>query len=193
MPDTLENLRRRLLDLSNRNRLLNFRHTKRGSLRVIDEIPDQLYTVLLDDKEMRFGAVREPSREDLIESGYMEIDPETGKEAQLQKRPSAEKWAEYQGLSTGYELPVSGGQNVQLARHQDNIIQTLLYPDDLEAILRNIRSRAETMIEETGANVLYMAFGFLEWYESRERNEHHLAPLVLVPVKLVARQRCSDG
>jgi len=34
----LENLRKRLLDLTARNRLINFRHTKRGSLKDVLEI-----------------------------------------------------------------------------------------------------------------------------------------------------------
>lgn len=38
---TLENLRTRLLDLTARNRLINFRHMRQGSLRVVDELPDQ--------------------------------------------------------------------------------------------------------------------------------------------------------
>ena len=43
----LENLRNRLLDLTTRNRLINFRHTRGASLRVIDELPDQLTETLL--------------------------------------------------------------------------------------------------------------------------------------------------
>lgn len=43
----LERLRRRLLDLTKRNRLLNFRHSRRSSVRAVDEMPDQLYENLL--------------------------------------------------------------------------------------------------------------------------------------------------
>ena len=57
----LESLRKRLLDLTARNRLINFRHTKRGSLRVIDELPNQLTETLLKDKEMRFVPISEPN------------------------------------------------------------------------------------------------------------------------------------
>lgn len=45
---SLEHLRKRLLDLTNRNRLLNFKHGKTGSIRVIDELPDQLFELFLD-------------------------------------------------------------------------------------------------------------------------------------------------
>ena len=63
---TLENLRLRLLDLTSRNRLINFRHTKNRSLHIIDELPDQLFETLLSDTEMHFIPVSEPSREELI-------------------------------------------------------------------------------------------------------------------------------
>jgi len=43
---SLENLRKRLLDLTARNRLINFRHTKGASLRVIDRQPNQLVEFL---------------------------------------------------------------------------------------------------------------------------------------------------
>ncbi|ESQ15934.1 MAG: DUF4011 domain-containing protein [Thiohalocapsa sp. PB-PSB1] len=38
----LQDMRKRLLDLTARNRLINFRHTKNGSLRIIDGYPNQL-------------------------------------------------------------------------------------------------------------------------------------------------------
>ena len=81
--DALENLRKRLLDLTARNRLINFRHTKRGSLRIIDELPNQLVETLLAETEMRFLPVPEPTREELISKGYIEIDEETGQEVRL--------------------------------------------------------------------------------------------------------------
>ncbi len=68
----LENLRMRLLDLTARNRLINFRHTKTGSLRIIDELPNQLVETLLADTEMRFLAIPEPTEGELIAAGYLE-------------------------------------------------------------------------------------------------------------------------
>jgi len=40
--DALQPIRNRLLDLTGRNRLLNFKHGRSGFIRVIDEMPDQL-------------------------------------------------------------------------------------------------------------------------------------------------------
>ena len=43
---TLENVRLKLLDLSRKNTLLNFRETKR-SIRIIDELPTETYKKLV--------------------------------------------------------------------------------------------------------------------------------------------------
>ena len=54
---TLEGLRKRLLDLTRRNKLLNFKHTNAMSLRIIDELPNKLVETLLCDKAMKFEPV----------------------------------------------------------------------------------------------------------------------------------------
>ena len=59
----LENLRIRLPDLTARNRPINFKHAKNSSLRIIDELPDQLVEPLLAEKELRFLPVPGPTRE----------------------------------------------------------------------------------------------------------------------------------
>jgi preprotein translocase subunit Sec61beta len=46
---------------------------------------------------------------------------------------------------------------------------------------RKIASAAKTAIEESGANMLYLVFGFLKWYESDDSKQPHLAPLVVLP------------
>jgi hypothetical protein len=43
----LEETRRRLLDLTRRNRLLNHRATGRSTLAVVDEVPDEVFRALV--------------------------------------------------------------------------------------------------------------------------------------------------
>ncbi len=178
----LENLRKRLLDLTARNRLINFRHTKRGSLRIIDELPNQLVETLLAETEMRFLPVPEPTREELISAGYIEIDVETGQEVRLLKDPTAEEWAKRLGLSTGYEVPKTLPDEPD-GKHTDNAIQTLFYPYELETRLKTLLQISVSAIQEMGANILYLAFGFIEWFDNRNDNTR-LAPLFLVPIRL---------
>ena len=180
----LQNLRMRLLDLTARNRLLNFRHTKSASLRVIDELPDQLTELLLAEKEMRFLPISEPTKDELIEAGYIEVDLETGQEHRLRKDPSAEEWARRLGLSTEYEVPKLTDKTEASNKHSDDAIQTLFFPYELETRLRNLHQKSKTAIEESGANILFLAFGFLEWFESNDSEKSRISPLYLVPAQL---------
>lgn len=179
----LENLRMRLLDLTARNRLINFRHTKNSNLRIIDELPNQLFETLLGDTEMRFLAVPEPTKEELVDAGYLTFDEEKQEVVRLKNDPSADVWAKYLGFATSYDVPDSS-TDANSDKHSDTSIQTLLYPYEMEARLKDLQSKAESAIQEIGANILYLAFGFLEWYDSPSSNSAHIAPLLLVPVRL---------
>ena len=150
----LQNMRMRLLDLTARNRLINFRHTKGGSLRIIDELPNQLVETLLGDTEMRFEAVPEPTEEELIDAGYLSFDEEKQDLVRLKNDPSAEEWAKHLGFATSYEVPESSPED-DSGKHSDTAIQTLQYPYEMEARLKNLQSKAESAIQEMGANIVY--------------------------------------
>ena len=64
-------LRLRLLDLTARNPLLNFRHTSKGGrlVRVIDELPDALFSRLDDDQAFRFKSFAEAHQQAHKEHG----------------------------------------------------------------------------------------------------------------------------
>lgn len=179
----LQNLRLRLLDLTARNRLINFRHTKSGSLRIIDELPNQLVETLLSDTEMRFESVPEPTEEELIDAGYLSFDEEKQELVRLKNDPSTEEWAKHLGFATSYEVPNSSPED-DSCNHSNTAIQTLLYPYELEARLKNLLSQSESAIQEMGANILYLTFGFLKWFDSSSSDNSRVAPLFLVPVRL---------
>ena len=157
----MESLRKRLLDLTARNPLINFRHSKRGSLRIIDELPNQLVETLLDDTEMRFLAIPEPTEKELIEEGYLKLDEESQQIIRLRKDPTADEWAKRCGFDISYEVP-EPVSSMAPDKHTDRGIQTLLYPYEMEALLRSLYQTAESAIQEMGTNILYLAFGFLE-------------------------------
>lgn len=180
----LASLRQKLLDLSTRNRLLAFSHGSAGCLRVVDELPDQLFDGLLEGRDFGFAAVPEPSEKEL--AAYHAADqavPRAEAKPEGLPRPKAEIWAQHCGIEAGYELPLDQGAE-RPDRHRDRTIQTLLYPDDLDRRLRKLRTDARTAVEETGSNLLHLAFGFLEWRDRRPGGRSHLAPLLLVPVEL---------
>ena len=64
-------------------------------------------------------------------------------------------------------------------------IRTFVDEQELEDVLKNIHRKARVLIEENGANSLFLALGFLRWYETDESQKARYAPLVLVPVDIV--------
>lgn len=66
-------------------------------------------------------------------------------------------------------------------------IRTFLEEEELDGVLKNIHRQARTLIEENGVNSLYLALGFLRWYETKQSQKARYAPLVLVPIDLVRK------
>ncbi len=91
------------------------------------------------------------------------------------------------GLTGCYELPAADAGDEP--HHTDNKLQTLLDAKALETRLRGIQKLAATHIEERGANILHLVFGFLEWKETGVAGARaRFAPLILLPVELVRGQ-----
>jgi very-short-patch-repair endonuclease len=153
----LDRIRTRLLDLTNRNKLLNFRHSPASSLRVVDVPIDTVFRQLRDTEKLAFLPVPEPEV----------VGGET---------PAAKDYADELGWNTSFDL----GNTEESAE----ALPVLLYHEHLDSLSRKIASAAKTAIEESGANMLYLVFGFLEWYESDDSKQPHLAPLVVLPVAI---------
>jgi len=178
----LENLRKKLLDTTRRNRLINFNLNQKDCLRVVDELPNQLFEVLINGKSMSFQAIPEPSRKQLIEKGYIAVNPETKKDEEIKPNPSARQWAKEIGIHTDFELPLTSSTEEGDDKHSDLDLQTLFYPYELDARLKKIYQKVQSSINETGANILYLSIGYLEWNDGGDKNS--FAPLLLVPVEL---------
>src|SRR5579863_2819862 len=176
--DPLETLRRRLLDLTRRNSLLNYKHPKSRSLRIVDELPDQLFTDLVDGKKFTITPVPPPPKFQDAPESIRQMYPDRAGQRQ---RPDVREWAEYKGIRTDYELPLAA--TTEDNRHRDRKIQTLFYPEELESLLSNIGGFARTAMEESGVNILYLAFGFLEWRDQTGADPS-LAPILLLPIKI---------
>lgn len=94
------------------------------------------------------------------------------------KKPDVRVFAREEGIGTSIDLGKSEGGR----RHCD--LQVIAYPNDLERIARKISTEARTVVEETGTNMLYLVFGFLEYYDSDESEQTVLAPVLSMPVVL---------
>ena len=153
----LQTARERLLDLTLRNRLLNFRPSKRRTIQVVDEIPKEVFDILvLKERVMRFEPSEQPVEAILSLS-------EEDKESELMP------WL--QDTETAYH-------------HTDRLLQTNLVREELQKRLYYVHHQAHSVFEEQGYSVLYLALGFLKWHDRENTEKFYLAPLILIPVEL---------
>jgi plasmid stabilization system protein ParE len=231
----LTELRKRILDLSKRNALLNFRHQAKSKqhLRIVDEVLSKTFNDLVAQKRFQFDPLPEPNPDMLLPKDeqtdifqahfrearqsdayqkklkkiYADTEDENDQEAAenavnrldrkirdqvreilemppIRKAPtqSNASWAKQNGINPGYSLLYA--YEATRPAHHDKNLQTLLLPDEMEAVLKSINKLSEGSLREKGVNTLYAAFGFLEWYESSDSEKSYLAPLLLLPVGL---------
>ena len=164
----LEKIRTRLLDLTARNKLLNFRHPKTSCLRFVDTALDTVFQYLMEGNPFTVEAVPEP--DGLVRgSGGPLID-----DAQEEDKIPAKDCAAELGWSTDFDLD---------SPDEPPRLRVLAYQDDLDRTAKKITTTARTSIEESGANMLYLCFGFLEWKDSEIAQASH-APLLIMPVTI---------
>ena len=70
------------------------------------------------------------------------------------------------------------------ADQTDRRLQTRESSANLQKRLLTTYRFANTTIEETGVNTLFLALGMLRWYEADQSQQERLSPLILVPVRL---------
>lgn len=159
----LANWKSKLLDLTLRNRLLNFKPTK-STLQIVAPDLGRIEDALADDSEFRIRPM----------PGIMEgSDPR-----------SAEVHVNRTGRAALDDMALEALNNNELLA---NVGQ-----DVLDGNLLAIFSAARTGLEEGGANTLFLGLGFLEWTEAENAEAKHLAPLLLIPV-ILERQSVRSG
>ncbi|MEN3748448.1 DUF3320 domain-containing protein [Sphingomonas sp. HF-S3] len=91
----------------------------------------------------------------------------------------------------GVFLVPAAEQEFGTDRYTDLQLETRLGPDTLQKKLLKVAREAQTAEEESGVNILYLALGFLTWFEDKSSAVPREAPLVLLPVELVRNARTS--
>lgn len=150
---------RKLLDFSLRNTLLNFRVTKNTL---------QLMTSNLAELEDRLS--------DNVDFRIMEVPSE---------------WSVSVRDAKMYEIENERDliENIASQEFKNNRIRTFLPPVELDRNLKNLYRGAKVSIEENGTNTLFLALGFLRWFESDLSEKPRYAPIVLIPVDIVKSPR----
>lgn len=146
---------RKLLDLSLRNNLLNFRGGKKA-LRLEAPDPGALEDLLADGRELKILPApdlmdgTDPRSQAIHESRAME---------DLRKAHATEA---LQRLDLFVKLP----------------------QDELDGRMTELFRGARTALQEGGANTLFVALGFLTWTRDDKAGRRFKAPLILIPVEL---------
>src|SRR6266480_2266069 len=154
----LDHWKRRLLDLSKRNRALNFRPTKVSTVPIVDEQPAEVFRHLyLRGGVMRFRQRPEP------EAALDKTPPESG--PAMGQSTEAETLDDLELEVTS--LPFVPYEQEELEDHHlDDVLQTALDREHLDRALRRLDEISETMLQEQGVNPLFLTLGMLEYVES---------------------------
>ncbi len=143
--------KRRLLDLSLRNRLLNHRTTSK--------------TIPLAGHDLA-------RLEDLLSDGRVfRLLPE---------RPA--------GGADGEDDESA----LRLRELESGRLRTTVAEEDLERRLVRVYRAARLSLQEGGANTLYLAVGFLRWYETPASTTERRAPILLYPL-VMTRRSVAEG
>jgi len=169
--EKLESARRELLDLTTRNRLLATpRHSSRAkTVEVVDERSTEIFRLLVaEGKQLSF--LPKPTEDE---------DGEPGNSVTAGDDPPLFSLDGFDDESDDND-----SESVPAERHTDSRLQTNLDSERLGKRLLQLHYDARSAIEEQGFNVLYLALGFLKWYEPNKRDRARYAPLVMIPVEL---------
>jgi len=170
--DYIEDARRGLLDLTFRNRLINYRPSKARTIRILDENPAEIYeTLVLKGKEMRFKPKASAHPESADNTLPIWLEGSTSP-----AQPTDE-------LSVPWVTPLLDAADNQ-PRKSDIYLQTAFESDVLQYRLSKVFSESHSAVEEQGYTILYLALGFLTWYESPSSEKIIKSPLILIPVDL---------
>jgi very-short-patch-repair endonuclease len=145
----------RLLDLSLRNRLLNFRETK-STIRILSAEPEHVEDELAAERELSLRPKPKMMSED---------DPRHAATYTREQRADA--------LLDHLREELRSGR-----------LHTHLDESEHARRLTELFRSARNALDENGTNTLFAAVGILEWRETEHSDRVHRAPLLLVPVEL---------
>jgi len=177
--NAVEGLRSKLLDLSLRNRMLNYRPSKRFSISVVGEDPVHLYGLVAGENPRKLTFVGRP-------------DPP------LRGAAPRDEWTFFDDEVSQYELKEEAEDELNAyltdptkpVDQLDTKLNTEEYVSVLQAKLKAIQHQAVLAREELGINTLFLTLGMLEWFDTG-RTEPLRAPLLFIPVQLERQKNGS--
>lgn len=157
----IERWQNKLLDLSLRNRLLNFRDSRQVVPFLCPDVP------LLEDNLARGKKVRVIS--------LTEENPVGDRDEKIHQQTTRK------GINTEF---------ARLALDRNELVSPLP-KKELDSRLVELYRKTKNDLAEGGSNTLFLAVGFLSWRRESDGATAYRAPLLLVPVKLVRASAAS--
>jgi very-short-patch-repair endonuclease len=154
LPQRIQRWKDALLDLTFRNRLLNYRDTK-GTIPLV--CPD-------------LGKLEDA----LFEKGSFSVLPRASGQGEK---------SQFLGKFNNQSVGIGSSDELQTTLKKKQLAANLP-PGDLYKRLTEISRTWRTSVEETGANNLFLSLGFLHFYESESSDRLRMAPLILVPIEI---------
>ena len=148
---------RKLLDLSLRNTLLNFRATKNAIQLLVNHL-SRLEDAISDGQEFQIMHVPQDLASNLRDSKIFEVE-------------------------TGQDI-LDVMMDTEFSNHR---LRTFYGEGELAGRIVHLYRQAKVGLEENGANTLFLALGFLRWYENDITEKARYAPLVMLPVDIVRK------
>lgn len=148
---------RKLLDLSLRNTLINFRVTK-STVQLMASRLDKLEDALAGGQEFQILGKPQDWENSLRDSKIYAIDHQ-----------------------------ISALEHLTQTEFAHKRLRTFLDGDELLLRVTHLYRQAKVSLEENGSNTLFLALGFLKWYETDLSERERYAPLVLIPIDIVRK------
>lgn len=157
----IDRWQRKLLDLSLRNRLLNFKEGKSVVPFLCPSIHD------MEDRLASGAKVRVISLPD--------------------QNPLGDRDKKQHLIATGQDLDTEFARQALLRDE----LSSPLSGTELSSRMTELYRKAQSDLAEGGTNTLFLAVGFLRWKKTPDDQKSYRAPLLLVPVKLERRSASS--
>ena len=168
----VEKWKEQLLDTGKRNQMINFKYHKASTMRIFSPQLHDLSNVLgrkgVQVQSIFENALKVDEFDDSeSEEGFVSIN---GRNIKIKDSYDfseiTDLISEFQGLNKTPKI----FSNLGLKQEKK--------------VLRSLKSKAKAFKEEYGIDILYLAIGILNWYESLDSQNVVRSPLVLIPVKI---------
>ena len=168
----IEIWKKRLLDMSFSNPMLNFKFPKAASVAFHDE-PASLWQKLVTDHRT-------------LDFPFASAATTPADDGQPAKRGRRASGGADNDKTESETVKQSGDETAkEMAQNDDLCIECSC--SDLQKLLKNISKKGRQFQDDKGVNVVYISAGFIRWREKPDSSDWYLSPLLMLPVELISR------